>query len=323
LTRSSRSSSVLLRLRHGLAAAALALGCTHASESHMPDALAKDRLAKDALPLPSDLAAVVRVDAAALGAELGAELAQKVLRDAVGTEAVSGAPLLARSLTAANVLWFGLPAPGSAEPAPGVLVVRGRFASVGSAADSADADWSVRSGGIRVLELTDAAASAGYARVYALPGDEVWVWASATEVQAVEAALRGHAAGAPLRPPERGAVSLAANPDDLLARARARYPELSERFAGLTRFEGFAEATQGTWRAELTLEFSAATQTVSANDAVARLAGALAQRSCAVGALARGLFVSHFERSLRVQAWLEGPALEAVRDCVLGVACCA
>jgi hypothetical protein len=323
LTRPSPSSSVLQGLRLGLVAAVLALACAHASEAHAPEALTGDGMTEDALPLPSDLAAVVRVDAGALGAELGTELAQKVLRDAVGADAVARAPLLARSLASANVLWFGLEASGSAEPGPSVLVERGHFASIASAAEPADTNWSALNGGVRVLELTDPAKNAGYARVYALPGDEVWVWASATRLVAVEAALQGPSSGASWRPPERGAVSLAANPDDLLARARARYPQLSEQFAGLQRFEAFAEVTQGTWRAELTLEFAAAAQTVNANEAIARLENALAERSCAVGALARGLFVSRFERSLRVQAWLEGPALEAVRGCVLGVACCA
>jgi hypothetical protein len=312
LTRTSRTSRVFQRLRHALLAFALACG-------RPPEPRTAAHREVGALPLPSDLGAVVRVDAAALSAELGGELAQKVVRDAVGVAATSPSALLVRSLTAANVLWLGLPTLSAAEGAPGVLLLRGHFASL----SEPQPDWSTLDGSVRVLELSDPLASAGYSRVYALPGDELWVWASAAELTSVEGALRGRASSAVLRPPERGAVSLAANPEDLLARSRAHYPELSERFTGLTRFEAFAEATQGIWRAEVTLEFAAAAQTASAGEVVERLKGALAERSCAVGALARGLFVSRFERSLRVQAWLEGPALEAVRGCVLGATCCA
>jgi hypothetical protein len=310
-----RSRAPFGRLRP-LWVAALALGCavTPAAREplHEPDRLA----------LPSDLGAVVRVDAAALGAELGAELTQKVLRDAAGADVVGADPLLARSLGAANVLWIGLPGLEASEATPAVLLLRGHFSSIAGSTEPAGV-WSTRGGSdLRVLDRT-AAPGSGFARVYALPGDEVLVWASATEVIPVERALLGDAGGAPLHAPERGAVSMAARPEDVLARSRARYPELSERFAGLTRFEAFAEATQGTWRAELTLEFAALGQASGANEVLEKLKQALAERSCAVGALARGLFVSRFERSLRVQAWLEGPALEAVRGCVLGATCCA
>jgi hypothetical protein len=296
-------------------ALALALGCGLAPAAQAPVN------EPDRLPLPSDLGAVVRVDAAALAAELGADLAHEVLHDAAGAEMVGSDPLLARSLDAANVLWIGLSALDASAAAPAVLLLRGHFGSVASAEPGAA--WSTREGSsLRVLDRAGAA-SPGFARVYALPGDEVLLWASAAELAPVERALLGDAASAPLRAPERGAVSLAARPEEVLARSRARYPELSERFAGLTRFEAFAEATQGTWRAELTLEFTAPVQASGASDVLDQLKQALAERSCAVGALARGLFVSRFERSLRVQAWLEGPALEAVRGCVLGATCCA
>jgi hypothetical protein len=313
VTRLRRSSAPLGWLR-ALWVAALALGCAHAPLASAP---VRER---DPLPLPSDLGAVMRVDATALGAELGTELAQKVLRDAAGVDAVSGDPLLDRSLGVANVLWLGLPKFGAADAAPAVLVLRGHFSS---ATGATEPSWSRREGSsLRVLDRAGNA-KPGFARVYALPGDEILLWASAAELATIERALLGDPISAPLHAPERGAVSIAARPEDVLARSRARYPELSERFAGLTRFEAFAEATQGVWRAELTLEFAAPLQASGANDVLEKLKQALADRECAVGALARGLFVSRFERSLRVQAWLEGPALEAVRGCVLGEACCA
>jgi hypothetical protein len=138
----------------------------------------------------------------------------------------------------------------------------------------------------------------------------------------VEHALAGDAAETVLRPPERGAVSVAARPEAVLAQAKARYPELVQRFAGLRRIEAFAEPTAGMWRADLTLDFASAAQAAEASALLERLRQALTRRSCAVGVVARAIAVTSFEHDVRVQTVLIGPELEAVEACVLGDGCC-
>jgi hypothetical protein len=118
-------------------------------------------------------------------------------------------------------------------------------------------------------------------------------------------------------------VSVAARPGPVLSLYERRYPELVERFRGLRQLEAFAEPTAGTWRADVFLDFASTEQTSQASSVIERLRGALVQRACAVGVIARALSVTTFERNLRLQAWLEGPELESVLACVLGSGCCA
>jgi hypothetical protein len=297
-------------------AAALSLACS--AERAEPRAPERRPHAPE-LPLPNGLDMAVRVDIAASSAELGQAPMRQFLLDAVslaGSE--RSATLLGRSLDRAALLWFGLsPASSNRDPAR-VLVLRGHFADLGDAAS-----WSRRDSGIELLELDAAAGSASDSRIYRLPGAELLVWAPASELPGVERALSGAAVEAALRPPERGAVSLAARPEAVLARAAARYPELAQRFAGLRRIEAFAEPTAGMWRADLTLDFESAAQAAEATDVLERLRQALTQRRCAVGVVARAVAVTSFERDVRVQTVLIGPELDAVKACVLGDGCCA
>jgi hypothetical protein len=196
--------------------------------------------------------------------------------------------------------------------------MRGHFAGLGDAAS-----WSRRDSGVELLELDATAGSASDSRIYRLPGAELLVWAPASELPGVERALAGAAIEPALRPPERGAVSLAARPEAVLARAAAHFPELAQRFAGLRRIEAFAEPTAGMWRADLSLDFASAAQAAEATDTLERVRQALTRRRCAVGVVARAIAVTSFERDVRVQTVLIGPELEAVKACVLGGGCCA
>jgi hypothetical protein len=268
------------------------------------------------LALPEGLDVAVRVDIGALGAELGQAPARQFLIDALSLgDSERAAQLLGRSLDRAALLWFGLPAPRAASPSS-ALVLRGHFSDLAD-----EADWSRRDSGVEQLELD--ADDAGYARVYRLPGDEQLLWAPSAELSRVERALAGDVAEAALRPPERGAVSIAARPEGVLERAGAHYPELTEHFRGVRRIEAFAEPTAGMWRADLTLDFGSASQATDASDVLERLRRALAERGCAVGAVARAVAVTRFERDVRVQTVLVGPELDAVKACVLGEGCCA
>jgi hypothetical protein len=270
------------------------------------------------LPLPTGLDVAVRVDLAALSAELGQALTRQFLFDAVrlaGSE--RAATLLRRSLDRAALLWFGLPAASAMDGPSNVLVLRGHFSELED-----DGGWSRRDSGVELLELDADGAGDGYARVYRLPGAEMLIWAPSAELSRVERALAGDTTDPALRPPERGAVSLAARPAGVLARAESHYPELAQRFRDVRRIEAFAEPTAGMWRADLTLDFASAARASEATEVLERLRQALTGRGCAIGVLARAVAVTSFERDVRVQTVLLGPELAAVKACVLGDGCC-
>jgi hypothetical protein len=272
----------------------------------------------DELPLPPHLDLAVRIDATALGADLGEAPTRQFLLDALAQgEPGETAKLLERSLARAALLWVGVPVHDPARASGTVLVLRGRFASLG--ADGAALAWSRPDAGAETLDF--AGGDAGYARAYLLPGNETMIWTSRSELTAVERALRGESSPL-LRPPERGAVSFAARPEGLLERYGSRYPELADRLRGVRRIEAFAEPTSGMWRADLTLDFASAEQASDVSAVIERLKQVLGKRRCAVGVLARATVVSCFLRNVRVQAVLLEPEVEAVKACVLGNGCC-
>lgn len=276
-------------------------------------------------PLPAGLALAVRVDLGSLRAELGRDLAGRVLLDAVSRDTADGAPrapvqpLLQRALAQSDVLWLGFPSIAQSDPDT-LLFLRGHFTSL--APSEPGARWLEDPSGTATLEL-DASEQPGYARVYRAPGDELLAWSPRGAQPAVERALRGPGREPVMRPPERGAVSVAASPEPLLNRYATRFPELIERFRGLRQVEAFAEPSSGAWRADLSLDFDTPEQAHDASLVAERVREAMTRRACAVGALARALTISTFERKLRVQAALLGPELDAVRACVLGDGCCA
>lgn len=273
------------------------------------------------LPLPADLDVALRVDVAALSAELGEGPTRQFLLDAVSLEQPPPVTaLLERSLARSSVLWVGVPARDADGSAAKVLVLRGRFADLDAAAGSPG--WVRQLSGAETLEL-DADPTTGYARAYRMPGAEVLIWAQRADLAGVEGALWDEPGETALRPPERGAVSVAARPRGLLGRLAARYPELAERFRGIRRIEAFAEPTAGLWRADLTLDLASAAEATDVSAVIDRLQQALGKRTCAVGALARALVLSNFNHSVRVQAVLLGPEVETVKACVLGNGCCA
>lgn len=274
-------------------------------------------------PLPPGLALSVRVDLGLLRTELGPDLARQVLLDALSRDgSPSAAPspaqsLLGRALAQSDVLWLGFPSIVAPEP-DRVLLLRGHYTSL--MPTESGQRWSVDASGTATLDLP--VDGLGYDRVYRTPGDELLAWTPSRTEPALERALRGDASEHVLQPPERGALSIAVSPEPLLERYAARYPELTERFRGMRRLDAFAEPSAGAWRADVTLDFDTVAQAHDASLVAERLREAMAKRACAVGALARALEVSSFERNLRVRAALLGPELDAVRACVLGTGCC-
>ena len=293
---------------------ALALGCGGASTSAPVEA---PRV--PGLPLPPGLDVAVRVDLAALSGELGAPLTQKVLLDAVAVDAVRP-QLFERCLSRAGMLWWGLMPSADAAPAEDVVVMRGHFASL--LTDGPVERWSRRPSGVSELDPAEGS-GAPEASLYRLPGDELLVWAPRTEASRIEQAFDDARLQAVLRPPERGAVSVAVAPAPLLRSLAARFPNLAAHFAGVEQVEAFAEPTAGTWRAEVSLDFETVAQASQASEVIERLKEALARGTCAVGVMARSTFISRFEKTLRVQAWLLGADVAVVQACVFGTGCCA
>jgi hypothetical protein len=272
------------------------------------------------LPLPADLGLVVRVDTAALAGDLGEVPTRQFLLDAVSHGASADtARLLERSLAQATLLWVGVPATDTSATSAAVLVLRGRFASLNAGKGS---DWTRQNSGIETFDLKGEA-DIGYARVYRSPEDDLLIWTSRAELARVERSLRGEPGGSVLRPPERGAVSIAARPEGLIERYGSRYPALAERFRGIRRLEAFAEPTSGMWRADLRLDFASADQASEVSAVIERLKESLGKSRCAVGVVARAIVVSSFERNVQVQAVLLPPEVEAVKACVFGNGCCA
>ncbi len=298
-----------------VAALALVLACAGA-ERPLPREARSNRLL-----LPAGLDVAVRVDLAALSGDLGAEPTRQFLLDAIRLgDAPRTAALLKRSLERATLLWFGLATSSAATSPTNVLLMRGHFADL-SRGDDPSASWSPHPTGGEAIEL--GGEPQGYERLYRLPGHELLIWAPRSQVDAIERALRGEEREPSLRPPERGAVSIAARPSGVLARLSVAYPELAERFRGVRSIDAFAEPTAGVWRADLMLDFAAVAQASEATLVIEKLRRALGERGCAVGVLARALSVTSFERDVRVQAVLLGPEIAAVKACAFGEGCCA
>ena len=289
------------------------LGCGRAASTHGEAPRAPG------LPLPPGLDVAVRVDLAALSGELGAPLTQKMLLDAVGVDAVRPR-LFERCLSRAGLLWWGLLPPTNATAVEDVVVMRGHFASL--LTDAPGERWSRRPSGVSELDPAEDS-GAPQASLYRLPGDELLVWAPRTEAERIEQAFDDARLQTVLRPPERGAVSVAAAPGPLLRSFGARFPNLAAQFAGVQQVEAFAEPTAGAWRAEVSLDFETAAQATQASEVMERLKEALGRGTCAVGVMARSTFISRFEKTLRVQAWLLGADVEVVQACVFGTGCCA
>jgi hypothetical protein len=296
------------------ASVALALACGSAARTTRSTA---PRV--PGLPLPPGLDVAVRVDLAALNGELGAPLTQKMLLDAVAVDAVRP-QLFERCLSRAGLLWWGLMPPASAAPTEDVVVMRGHFTSL--LTDAPGASWSRRPSGVSELDPAQDSA-APESSLYRLPGDELLVWAPRSEAGRIEQAFDDARLQTVLRPPERGAISVAAAPGPLLRSFAARFPNLAAHFSGVQQLEAFAEPTAGAWRAEVSLGFETAAQATQASDVIERLKEALGRGTCAVGVMARSTFISRFEKTLRVQAWLLGADVEVVQACVFGTGCCA
>ncbi len=278
-----------------------------------------------AASLPADLDVVVRMDVAALGREFGTALAQRLLLDTVGGgDDPSDSKLLEQALSRSELAWLGLRSGVPLDDAAKVLILRGHFASLPLTGKSSVLGWTAveaESGLARYFRPTTRPGA--YVQVHYPPGEELLIWASEQEVLAIERNSTERTDSARLRPPERGAVSLAARTERLRERYASRYPELVARFDGATLLEAYVESSVAGWTAEISLRFETSEQASNASPILQRLQQALGMNRCALGAVVRGAEISEFQSSIRLSTRLEPKRLEAVKACILAEACCA
>jgi hypothetical protein len=275
--------------------------------------------------LPPELDVAVRVDVSSLRGDLGAELAQRLLLDALGRGGDAGpSTLLAQALTRSQLLWLGLSARDDVDSSERVLILRGHFAEVPIGAEPASSEWVASEGDGDLESFSRATPALGaYARLYAPPGREHLIWATSAQEAAVERTLRRGSAHASLRPPERGELSLSARSDRLRDQYAGRFPELVTRFDGARLLEAYVETHPMEWRAEVTLSFENEAQALDAGQVVEQLQQALGKNACALGIVARAARVSTFQSKLRVSARLVQDQLAAAKSCLLTEKCCA
>jgi hypothetical protein len=273
--------------------------------------------------LPADLDLVLRVDLDQLAAQLGADVGRRLALEAIDgpDDADPGRPLLERTLARSDRLWLGVRSRGSEHVPELMLLTRGQFATVLPDTKTGDAIWSASEEGAAPHFERQLTTPGALTRMYPL-GEGLLAWASAGEIAGLERRIAGSTGGG-VRPPERGAVSLAASAERLRERFSGRFPELTSRFAGAELVSGYVERADAGLHAEVTLSLGSPAQASEVAELVTTLLAQLARRGCLAGTLARSAQVSVFERSVRAHARLEAEQVSGLGACILDGACCA
>jgi hypothetical protein len=273
--------------------------------------------------LPADLDLALRMDLDQLAAQLGADVVRRLVLEAIDgpDDADPGRPLLERTLARSDRLWLGVRSRGAERVPELMLLTHGQFASVLPDPKTGDAIWSASEDGPAPHFERQITAPGALTRLYPL-GDGLLAWASAGEIAGLERRIAGSTGGG-VRPPERGAISLAASAERLRERFSERFPELSQRFAGAELLSGYVERAEAGLRAEVTLQLGSPAQASEAADLVTTLLAQLARRGCLAGTLARSAQVSVFQSSVRAHAQLEAEQVSGLGTCILEGACCA
>jgi hypothetical protein len=274
--------------------------------------------------LPADLDVAVRLDLPQLVAELGSPLTERILTELLlGADTAAVGPLLSKALAGSELLWLGWRANDPIDRAEKVLFLRGRLAEPIRAATE-DPAWS-RTESIDSEQRT-------FVRATTQPGalvkimafeEQLLVWASAAEVPSVERLLSQPAQVEGLHPPDRGTLSLAANPERVRQALSARYPRLASHFGGARSLSGYIDPSAHVLNVELDLRFETPGQAEDAGTVVERLRQQLATNPCAVGVAARSATVTPFARSLRILAEFEPQQVEQLKACLFAAECCA
>lgn len=309
------------RLGPWIACVVAALGCGAPEQPAQAPAVA---IREEARRLPDDVDIAVRVDVDWLTAELGPSLGQRLLLDVlVGPEPANATPLLGDALLRSRLLWLGFRWGEPIHAAEKVLILRGQFRSPTSSEGAGGWAAADPAPGRPAFFFRETSRPGALSRIYSR-GPGLLLWASDAEVESVEEILAGRAsdAGASLRPPERGALSVALRPEPLRVHYSRAYPRLAQRFAGARSLQGYLDVRAGRLALELELGFESEPQASDARGILEQLRSRLASSACVFGATARAARLSVFERELRVLAQLEPSEVGALEACLLGGRCC-
>lgn len=274
--------------------------------------------------LPVDLDVAVRVDVDWLEAELGPSLSQRLLLDMlVGADDAEAGLLLGDALRRSERLWLGFRLGAPLEAAEKVLILRGHFPPPSAPRPALGGIWLESGAELGRPHLYREPAPAGaLTRVYSR-GEQVLIWVSEAERAAVEQMLDGAGAEATLRPPERGALSLAARPERLRGQYLRDYPQLTQHFRGVQSLQAHLDSRAGEVMLEVELGFDTPVQASNAGQIIEQLRLKMAGAACVLGTTAHAAQLSVFEHKVRVLAQLGPSEVRSVEACVFGGKCCA
>ncbi|HEX6763914.1 MAG TPA: hypothetical protein VF103_00515 [Polyangiaceae bacterium] len=203
--------------------------------------------------IPPDLDWVVRIDIGRVRSALGPSMLA-MLRDKALRKDDDGAALfLTDALERTNVLVVATRFDGTTL-ADAVLSLSGDFKGMDPRAYRAVPPWGPPidlGGDVRRYDRKKPKARSDVMRLY-LGSTDVIVAATEAELDSLEAVLENGAPSNRLKPRERGFLSAAFRLR--LARRNERFPELSQAFASVRSFEGFADTAGEGFRVEVTAE---------------------------------------------------------------------
>lgn len=221
------------------------LGCGGAGEGAGPvtPQVEAPSVAAPVRAVPSDLDVVLRIDLEAMRsafpADVEARLAQALLGEDGASSGASEVMILA--LLQARQVWIGWrPGPDDWD---NVFVLRGDFGELRETDLSRDFHPArALPNGWRVHEARSVTSRGAPAALYAHL-DDLWVFASEAEIDAVERVLDGRAPEERLEPPERGVVSVAARMPSLVAQYRRVSPQAARLLEGARTVQASADLT--------------------------------------------------------------------------------
>jgi hypothetical protein len=261
--------------------------------------------------IPADLDLVIRLDLAKMRRALPlTELGQLDLR--MGRE-----DLVEQALQQADTVWIALrPDLGLAE-ADNVLVLRGRFAGIDPRRAGPTPPFvgaGDLGGGWRLYQRDAPTRRAAPAQIYARLED-LLVFVSTAEIDSTERAIEKRQRGAPVIPPARGAVALAARVAPIRAWLAKYLPTASAALRRATRLAAHADLNAAGLEAELEVEFESADQARAARDTAGLIVRAVSVSDGLVGRLARQLRIESVAEALVVRLVLDDRELAELVAC--------
>lgn len=229
-----------------VALATASAGCSGSGNIPAPSTASRQAVpsvAAPALAIPSDLDVVVRIDLDPIRAAVPGGIDSSLTAPVFGPSAGSSSSVVRRALGRARQVWIGWRPGSRPEHWDNVVVLRGDFSGVGE-------DMLARAfhpprdigAGWRTYDVRQVGGRAAPARLYAHLED-LWVVASAAEIDAVDRVLEGRAVEEGLEAPEQGVVSLAARMPSVAAGLRRRAPKAARFLAKAREARASADLT--------------------------------------------------------------------------------